>query len=535
MKRLLAILTALCLLGAAGCSKPKEPEQPAAEPVQIAAAPAKTADPEKPAAQVTEEPAPEPAVPKSGLDVQPEIAVQYKYFYDYDSKANCGISVSYPVIRPKLGSPVSDAVDRLNVELEARAKKDFDDLKQTPMQSDIYSETHVSIVRYDDEVLSILLANDYYAGGPHPWRSYSGRTYDTVTGQPLSVGDVVRSEEDLAGLLDAYIRGVAGANEEEYAGPSASELLSDGSTQSAWVVGYDGLGVYVDAGTCMSYAAGEICAFYPFALHQDLFEKRMLSVPSSWGFLMIPDCDFLYGDDPAKTVRVMAEPYFDGDVTYTDTFSGLRVVPETGMIEMDDMWFYSYDSYFVHTPSGDYVYVVTSTDNDYTNMEVFDVGDGATHVGTSDGSDLLLLDPITEYFGSAEDSYGLPGTFDPGRFILTSRMDVLSTVSGHKAFHTGLDGMPETTDPYFMVDPFRLTSKVKMTFQVIEPETGKLLEQKSYPAGTVFTAYRTDKIKYLDATDPEGSTVRMECSFSWPQTVSGIDAEEVFDGMMYAG
>ena len=62
-------------------------------------------------------------------------------------------------------------------------------------------------------------------------------------------------------------------------------------------------------------------------------------------------------------------------------------------------------------------------------------------------------------------------------------------------------------------------------------------ERVEIPAGEELILYRTDNSSYVDMKRADGSICRLEVDLSrgWPQKVNGMDAEECFDGMMFAG
>ena len=53
--------------------------------------------------------------------------------------------------------------------------------------------------------------------------------------------------------------------------------------------------------------------------------------------------------------------------------------------------------------------------------------------------------------------------------------------------------------------------------------------------GTKVETFRTDNESFVDVKLEDGRIGRFQMTFEYPMTIDGMDVEEIFDGIMYAG
>ena len=76
-----------------------------------------------------------------------------------------------------------------------------------------------------------------------------------------------------------------------------------------------------------------------------------------------------------------------------------------------------------------------------------------------------------------------------------------------------------------------MTSLVDLEVEILGEDEPEIIK-----AGEEFEFYRTDNETYVDMKLSDGRICRLKVDCSrWPYKVNGIDSEECFDGMMYAG
>ena len=92
------------------------------------------------------------------------------------------------------------------------------------------------------------------------------------------------------------------------------------------------------------------------------------------------------------------------------------------------------------------------------------------------------------------------------------------------------------TDYYEIGVDLTLTSKVPMTAEAVDPETGEATgEEKEIPAGTKLQFWRTNGADTVDLKSEDGEAFRFKIETEDGQTVNGIRLQEAFDGVMFAG
>ena len=129
---------------------------------------------------------------------------------------------------------------------------------------------------------------------------------------------------------------------------------------------------------------------------------------------------------------------------------------------------------------------------------------------------------------------------DPESFRVSSRSYVLSTLFVTRPARVGDDGMPEPKQERWEIGhDFTLTLKKATTFDCVDDEgriTGKTCDVGK---GDKLVIRYTDMEKYCDAETEDGMMVRIyqesEEDQGWPYSVNGIELEELFDGVIFAG
>ena len=142
-----------------------------------------------------------------------------------------------------------------------------------------YSHTvELAVHRADDAVFSVVMKEDSYMGGAHPYLEYTGSSFDARTGESLSLSDVVADREALAGAvytemmkdpamkqLEDLLKGAGTGSLLEFTRSYLSdETLSFALTNEGIVLLYSDymLG---------SYAAGSAEIFVPYAGNEAAF------------------------------------------------------------------------------------------------------------------------------------------------------------------------------------------------------------------------------------------------------------------------
>ena len=126
---------------------------------------------------------------------------------------------------------------------------------------------------------------------------------------------------------------------------------------------------------------------------------------------------------------------------------------------------------------------------------------------------------------------------DVENMLMGTSLTVLSTVHAARRYRIGINGLPEAVEPYYrVVSDLTLTTKREIDCWTVDPATGALVDTAEIPAGTEGKLFRTDGAKFMDLVLDTGDVRRVWVdTYDWPMTVDGIDIEECFDGIIFAG
>ena len=125
---------------------------------------------------------------------------------------------------------------------------------------------------------------------------------------------------------------------------------------------------------------------------------------------------------------------------------------------------------------------------------------------------------------------------DPNSFDITEPTFMLGTQFGSKNYHVSESGVPETDDASFTLHS-HIPFDVMLPFEGDEvDEDGTLTGKKiQVEAGDTALPVRTDNSEWVDLKT-ESAYVRVNVDKSgWPYTINGVDIEEIFKGIVFAG
>lgn len=326
---------------------------------------------------------------------------------------------------------------------------------------------------------------------------------------------------------------------------------TEAETYIRWYVTDLGIMVIFPPYTLGSYAEGQQKVLLSYAEYPEIFNSNNAQVPDS--FITPFDEDTgakmdVNGDGILDQISVSSTLDENGDyagrvITVNDTDHGMT----------DIHHFLNADSYLVKTGGRVFLYCFDHMENDYVelyaylltgNMPKAVVLGTDTHADTP-GYGAGNLKPRSVCMGShpvssLDENYTLNNPLtDPDAMVLSSRLDALSTYDAYRTYSGAKspDGCPLPLEMAYTIDSdvhVKLQRTVKLT---LAGEDGNGTEQKEIPAGTSFSLFRTDGQNYVDLrSDEDSSIVRVNGSFKeWPHTVEGMQEDELFLGMMYAG
>lgn len=392
------------------------------------------------------------------------------------------------------------------------------------------SEDEMYITRADAKALSAVTTNYWYSGGAHGMSGYSAVNFDTQTGRKLAIEDVIADTNALPNvlateMLEQYphlattVQDMWSMSLEDYlASYLTPEEADDITPEFTWTLGYEGVTFYFGAYEIGSYADGNQVVVLTYNEYPELFNKEYFtSVTQDYVMQILP---FWYGEEGFTDINsdgVMDMIIIDGDYAAEfEMYSSLNVTVN-GNTYRHEAYYYELTSYVVKANGNTYIYVERVGNSDFRTVSVFKITESSVeYVGDVDGG-------IVDLNNSAD-------------FGLTKRFDMLSTFWCIAKCYVGDDGMPvEKAGAYEIMGEGTITSTVEITAELVD-ENGNLLgESKAFPAGTIYDFERTDGMTYVDMLTNDGSRCRLYTTNQWPPTVNGMDAQNCFEMLGFAG
>ena len=469
-----------------------------------------------------------------------------------------GLDASLQAAGAEIEKQAKDQFDEIENAAELYLKDFQDDMKDFPAGD---MERKIETVRCDSSVLSFFqTVSTYYPGAAHGLVGYTGYNYDPVTGSQIAITDVVKDLSAMAPAVSENLVTLADGVPFTDVQTPLEEYFDQNSGELSWVIDRDGIVFRFAPYEIAPYAAGTIEARVRFDKYPELFTGKYGAADGAYAKMLAPhfyNAMDLNGDGETEYLAVSG---IGGNMdTYTYNTS-IQVIAGDRECTVEDS-FYSLRAAFARAEDGgSYVYVETTTDNDYNYMHVFEIRDGEpVYVGKMDGtgfawiyhvpdgrysepydpSDKGDFDQDLESDDWKEDEYSqLFPLLDPAAFALDTRMDLMSTYSAIRFYECGEDGMPSPLTDYYEIDTsYRLTALMDMEVELVDPESGELSGGKTtLTEGTVCSLWRTNGTDTVDLKTEDGQCFRLYVTRGqWPQTVNGIPLEEAFSGVVFAG
>ena len=474
---------------------------------------------------------------------------------------------------------MAEALKRYNAEEAAAAKetleglcRDYDDMKETGalayqelVMSDLCEGT---VLRADSNVISVFREHSSYWGGVHGMYAYSGVSFDTASGRELTIADVVADMDAFFGLVNDKMKSQY-ADIYEYLSDVEEYLagIDPADNQAiAWSIDSEGVNVYFNPYTLGAYAMGAQIISVGFDEAPEIFEERYMMVPETYVIPMnqnIPRCVDTDGDGERELVEIMYEP-----VEYAGEYSGQydwQITAGDRSVTVPDSC-YSENSYLVRANDQYYLYIFECSDNDYRLLATVDfknmVYDQDKTINAGTGMIAYDWRETEDGYASWDMGYGFT---DPENFELETRLDMLSTITGKRAYHVGRDGYPVSNDEWYQINGgIVLQSKQDVVCDQVD-KNGRKTAETTLGKNTYVILVRTDGETWVDVQEIDESEIVTEeygeeygdlCMMyvedakpdydraiyrisvncmEYPHTVNGIEEDQMFSGIMYAG
>ncbi|RHP46700.1 MULTISPECIES: DUF3298 and DUF4163 domain-containing protein [unclassified Clostridium] len=394
------------------------------------------------------------------------------------------------------------------------------------------SELTVTAVRAAERVLCLMQTEYTWLGGAHPYTYITGITYDTKTGEELSLEDIAA---DYDGIYDYVCTKLPEENDpdmffEGYEDTVKAMFYGENADYSSirWFLTDEGVTIWFNQYDIAPYAAGPVSVEIPFAegLVKQQYGTQKTSYVKELPENGTADVD-VDGDGKKESVSytVDRDEYGNGGaitVTCGDTSYSTAFLMEQ---DYGASGGYSSEGCILHTEEGKtYLYLQHQDDNDIRYLNLFDL---------STGTPVYLT-----YCGRAW--YDSPIT-DPEHFILWDWEDVLGTYSAYRIYHVGEDGVPASDGTLFRLgpvsreNPIVLVSTRDLEVTVVEKNAEK---PETIPSGSSFTITGTDGMSFVEAELDDGRTCRIPVrkgDGEWEWKINGVSEYDCFEQIPYAG
>ena len=388
-------------------------------------------------------------------------------------------------------------------------------------------DTRTYIQRADNRIFSACYQYEIFNGG---MRSYYGTTclnLDPATGKPVIIDQVITDMDGLPQLLTDALRAKYTDLPAETFDGTAKQLQSYIPEAYTWTIGYQGVTFYFGAYELTDGAAGSLTVTLWFADNPNLFQKAYTHCPESGYTISLPQSGY------ADVDLNPDEAGYDQLALGLDEEGRRWIELNDSRIYNDEFYAYYLDAYLV-TPNNEnfYLYIDSSSDNDYRALHVYELKAGQPILRT------VLWGH--GFNGQWIESYELGPTYfaehfnDLSGYTLYTRTELLSTLTGTRPYHTDPNtGLPqEDLDHYTMHSDFPpLVSLIPLEVEMLSDQSTETL-----PAGTKFSFLRTDNETYVDMALEDGRECRITVvRRDWQLYVNGKWEYDCFENLMYAG
>ncbi len=396
------------------------------------------------------------------------------------------------------------------------------------------SNETVYVRRADTKVLSLLYNYYDYTGGAHGNHAYITKNYDTKTGKLLKLSDVITDVSLLSEAVQKEIYSNYSADD-LYENVDFDEYFANEETVN-WLLDGNGISIFYNPYEISSYASyvnGVQIATIPYEACKEFANEEYFQRPASYTVELPMGTPLYYDiDNDGRLNEILLYSYEMEDVGLNYEFT----IDIDGSSKELCKYSYGYNAMLVHRDDGkNYLYVECLLDNDYKQIEVFDISNGKVK---NKGS--LLSGYVRPVCDDSEYHTMKLVMTDPESFYLETRTDVLSTVFASASYHADENGIPVMDGRWFVFyDDGQLEFKMKreLSVDVVDEGTDEITGEKiTLKKGEKVYYYRTDNNKTSDLMTEDGKVVRVTLSKkSWPRKIDGVNIEKIFKGLLFAG
>ncbi|MCR5701479.1 MAG: DUF3298 and DUF4163 domain-containing protein [Lachnospiraceae bacterium] len=418
------------------------------------------------------------------------------------------------------------------------ARSLYDDLENKEDFIECYDYKDINIVRADNSYLSVRVNEENYMGGAHGWYGSGGYNYDVASGKELALKDIIPDIATLQSIVkDKLKEKYSDLAEMDLVDESVPEYLTGEADQGcSWFINPCGVDIYFGVYQLGSYAAGSQTVSILYDENPELFCEDFRKQNGN------------YVEAVNNWEQVSADLNGDGNIdTYCiepdeDEYGWVNSINVTINGNKTNVEVYGYEihPYLVHTGDKSYFYIEQVEDNDYRMTVALRVNDDTVEKISEYNGYITDRLPTPDY-ESDWNSYWSAAFTTPDDIYVGDTIQIFSTHTGFAKAYINDNGELTKVDDYYYAmqysNDYNITANKDIKADIVDKDSLEVLSENDVlPSGTKIAVYGTLGDDTVDVIDSNGKVYRLAIkSDDWPQTIEGVDIEELFDGIMFAG
>lgn len=465
------------------------------------------------------------------------------------------------------------ALDRLrenslSLEREAYAEREAALLEDINAGKAFYGEMRSLVRRADAQAVSIVNAWSEYAGEVRGSYGYAAYNFDTATGKEIALESLLTDK----GKIELNSR-LGQELDTLYPDLKPGDMIADYLLDDyAFSLEPDGVTFWFNPNTVASYAYGLFTVKLCFDWDDDILNGAYKSAEEAWFVELVESVPYGFVAADGEALRTaefweIASPdesgwldgfglEFDGPDGFDrweerprvmgDEYS--REAPEGRNIVLDNTGHFGADVYYARIPEGDFVVILPFMD-DAQEMIVYRADGALVDTLNLTSPDSFRYPEPPENWEDADDwsNYDFYRIFltDPYKMPLATRVDLFGTWSAGGTYRLAPSGVELMGELLYLSGNYTLTLNQDLTVERCPSDSWLDIgeEEATLPAGTevqvVAVTETRDRAFFRVPALDDGEEFAFALSYDnpneWPRTVNGVDEEDIFDGLMYAG